>query len=409
LNVEYNADQLRANDHATGPDNLTAISGGAGTGKTTIAKAIGTKLQEAGWDVSFCAPTGKAAARLREATGFPSSTIHSLLMYRGDGFSMGDFPPHSAVLCDEASMVDSSLMYEIVKRRPAKLILTGDASQLPPVGAGAPFADIISLVPSCAVNLEICYRSTAAVCAAGNKIRAGEYPGRVAEGGEERWEHVLASTPESAQDIIIEMVRAGAIEFAGGKDIVLVPKNGEAGDDEQGTYPPCTRNGLNRAIKDIVNPAQEGEKWSVGDRVICLKNFAAEDVWNGTTGTIVAIDSEKAIWVETDTPTIDPNTGAYRDRVLFNREMIHQLDLAYCLSVHKSQGSQYRRVVFACLGRDAHVMLNRQLLYTAVTRTKVNCIVIGDQPAFLMSLRKIASRNTVMQQIAAHEKLLVTA
>jgi exodeoxyribonuclease V alpha subunit len=399
--MNFNADQIRAIEHATGTDRLTAVSGGAGTGKTTIAKAIGHKLNDAGYTVLFCAPTGKAAARLREATGFSASTIHSMLVYNGMGFSLGEFDAKTAVLCDEASMVDSSLMYEIVKRNPAKLILTGDASQLPPVGPGAPFADLLTLRKNCAVNLEICYRSTAAVCAAGNKIRVGEYPGRVAESGGERWEHVLSPNADAAQETILEMVRAGAIEFADGKDIILVPKNGEQNED--GVYAPCTRHGLNRAIKDIINPAEDGEKWTIGDRIICLKNFSAEDVWNGTTGTIVAIDSEKAIWVQTDTPTLDPNTGEYRDRVLFNREMIYEMDLAYCLSVHKSQGSQYRRVVFAALSRDAHVMLNRQLLYTAVTRTKQNCIVIGDTPAFMSALRSVASRSTVMQQIAAHE------
>ena len=375
-------------------NDLSLVTGGAGTGKTTIIKEITNRIGGRE-QYTLCAPTGKAAARLREATGLHASTIHSMLSYNGSRFTAGSLAGQT-IIVDEGSMLSSDLLAAIARRRPHRIILVGDSSQLHPVGAGAPFHDIIKIQPSVVVELEHCYRSAEAVCQAGNLVRAGQYPGTDIKSSNEHYQHIISQNPAAAEATIVDMAKRGELDFE--KDIVLCPKNGKL--DELENFAPCTRKSLNKKIVDAVNPHVDDAKWKIGDRIISTKNFHKEDIWNGTTGTITAIDSEREIWIRPDMPVFNSEMNEYTDRVKFGKPMIAAMEHAYALSVHKSQGSQYRKVIFCCFSRDAYRMINRALIYTAITRAKNEVMVIGDKEAFTMGLQQQEHKTTVLQELA---------
>lgn len=368
---------------------LSLVTGGAGTGKTTIVREIAAAVPHP----VLCSFAGKAAARLREATCFPASTIHSLLRYNGATFAAG--PLHGkSVIVDEASMLPSALLYEIVSREPARLVLVGDAAQLPPVGKGQPFHDLLALRPGLSRELTTCYRATEAIHAASREIRAGNVPRRILQTAAERYEFRPTGAPPETHRAILSLAETGEIDFA--QDVVIVPRNGTGPDD------PCTVASLNAALRPIANPRHDPERRiDIGDRVINTKNQPDADVWNGTTGTVHAIDDEEGVIVKLDFPATDQATGEPTEYITFDRqEMAPHLHLAYALTVHKAQGSQYRRVVTACLDRDAWALLDRALLYTAVTRAREQCLVVGNPAAFASAVSRVSVRHTVMQQLA---------
>lgn len=360
------------------------VNGGAGVGKTTIIREIADQLTALRRPVALCAFAGKAAARLREATGHDATTIHRLLEYNGVAYRLASLEDVD-VIVDEASMIDIHLMAEIIKRKPNRLILVGDQAQLPPVGKGQPFHDMINVFPHKVTTLTNCYRNSEAVFHVALQIRAGQFPPDALTSDNETWKLIQTGSPEKTHESILKAVRSGHIDFE--KDIILVARNGDM---------PCCVGSLNRDIVDIVNPRKSDEQFRVGDRVINIKNFADADVWNGTTGTIASIDSAGCPWVDLDDPIGNGDT-----RVLWTKEMKKSLQLAYALTVHKSQGSQYRRVLIACVARDAQVMLDRSLIYTAVTRTKNACAVMGDKRAFYQSIQTERNKTTVMQMLAS--------
>ena len=373
---------------------FSIITGGAGTGKTTIICAITEQLESRGESVALAAFAGKAAARVREACAHPASTIHRLLGYDGKAFSLPTLAER-AVVIDEASMIDSALLAEIVRRKPTRLVLVGDQAQLPPVGRGQPFHDLIELRPGLVSNLTRCYRATEAVFQAASAIRAGGRPPESATSDGERWEMRNTGSADRTQREILKWVEAGAFDFE--KDVILVARNGETADE------PCTVRGLNRAIVDAISPRPEKVKFVVGDRVINTKNLPALDVWNGTTGTVHAVDHDGGVWVRTDIPVIDwsktkdERDPAYTSHVLFARDARANLQLAYALTVHKAQGSQYRNVCMACFSRDGWGLLDRALLYTGVTRTKSACCVVGEMAAVWAAIDKVNAKRTIIQ------------
>lgn len=363
------------------------INGGAGCGKTTLIKAICDSLKG---DVDLCAFAGKAAARLKEATGHDAGTIHRLLKYMGDGmgFTLKTLVGRTVVL-DEASMVASDLMGEIIKRNPKRLILVGDEAQLPPVGSGQPFHDIIKLCPEKVQTLNVCYRNREAIFSAALNIRNGEIPPMDAKTDAETWRVQSIRDPREAHNEILRAVRADEIDFD--SDIILCCRNGD-GDGET----ECSVIALNRDIKDIVNPNEDGSyKVAPGDRVINTKNHAELDVWNGTTGKCDKLDSDGAMWVR-----LDYKNSAGEDYVLIPKKEAREWQLAYALTVHKSQGSQYRKVYFIVSRRDQMNLLSRPMVYTAVTRAKKVCTVVGDVQAFHNSIRTVVRKLTVMQEIS---------
>jgi exodeoxyribonuclease V alpha subunit len=380
--MNLNSDQLRAVEMARGR-RLSIVSGGAGTGKTTVIKEIAQACAGA----VLVAPTGKAAARLREASGHETATIHRLLGYNGAGFQVKKLT--CPVIIDEASMVDAMLLAAVCRCSPPKLVLVGDNMQLFPVGAGAPFHDLFELRPDCRTHLCTCYRSAAAVCQAGNEIRAGKWPGDNQASGGERFRFIPVAGAEAAHKAALEL--ATASDWDPARDVIISPKNGALGDDGEPT--PATVAGLNADLMAILNPGERKAKFIEGDRIICGQNFSDLDVWNGTTGTVAAVDMDGRLWVKTDQPT------ANGEQALFGKPQIKASSHAWALTIHKAQGSQYRRVVVIVLNRD-QMMLTRQLLYTAVTRAQVECVVIGERFAVQKALSNLPRRNTIMRLVA---------
>lgn len=365
------------------------------THNTTIIKSIADTLRDHCMTVELCAFAGKAAARLKEATEHEACTIHRMLDYRGDfGFTRNSLRG-STIILDEASMVASDLLAEIIKRKPDRLILVGDEAQLPPVGSGQPFHDIVRLFPDRVRTLTTCYRNKEAIFHAALQIRSGMAPDLHAQSERELWDVESIGNLRSTHARVLALVKEGGVDFD--KDIILCCRNGDTEGEAE-----CSVVSLNADIKAIVNPsADDGEtkyaqRVDPGDRVINTKNHADLDVWNGTTGTCDRFDASGAMWVKLDYPN-----AQHEDFVLIPKKHVREWQLAYALTVHKSQGSQYRKVFFVCTRRDTAALLDRPMLYTAVTRAKAECRVIGDTGAFYKAIVSTENKQTVIQQLVA--------
>lgn len=384
--MKLNEQQLKAVEMATEMPNCI-IAGGAGTGKTTIIKQILAELPRG--FAYLAAPTGKAAARMKECTGYFAETIHRLIGITEDGSQFGGTDlSGKAVIVDEASMIDSYLMAKLIEAKPSRLILIGDEAQLPPVGAGSPFHDLLQVIPDSSIRLTQCYRNTASVHHAARMIRDGEFPCDDEAEGEK---YTFAElSPELAQQQIVDMYANG--DLRPGSDVVLAAIYGE----------PSRPGGilaLNAAIMNVVNPHAPGQKWKEGDRVINCKNFGKVDWWNGDMGTIVDVDCQgKSVEVAPDRNRDEGNI------YITETEMLNELKHAWALSVHKSQGSQWQKVVFLA-PREHSYMLSRPLIYTAVTRAQKECLVMGSRYTFSKSLEKMAVKNTSLKLIAEREIL----
>ena len=388
--MKFDESQLNAIDKAV-EGKLTLITGGAGCGKTTIIKAIADQLDRHGEQVAIAAFAGKAAARIREATGYEASTIHRLLRWQGEQFALPDLNGVTVII-DEASMVDSKLMAEIMKRKPRRLVLVGDEAQLPPVGSGQPFHDLIRLKPNLVANLTTCYRATEAIFRAATLIRNGQQPVREETTAQEHWLMTYAAGDKEVDAAILSMVRCGDLDCE--KDIILAPRNGDEATGSAAVAP------LNAKIAEIVNPRQPGDpKIIPGDRVICTKNNPELDIWNGTTATVMAKDNSGRMQIRTDTEIIGKNGEKTRDCDV-PADFSKNFQLAYALTVHKSQGSQYRKVIVIVLQRDAYALLSRPLIYTAVTRAKRECHVIGELRTFANAIMQQTNIQTILQQFA---------
>lgn len=387
--------QLKAVEKAVS-DKFCIITGGAGTGKTTIIKAILEQLQSKSQTVYLCAFSGKAAARLKEATKQEASTIHRMLGFMGTKFTVESLQGR-CVIVDEASMVDSELMAEIIKRNPDKLVLVGDEAQLPPVGKGQPFHDIIALRSDVVCNLTTCYRNSEAVFRAATAIRNGEPVEDFEKSENEVWRILQTGNDEHTHMAIIDQVKQGFFDFD--QDIILCPKNGNR-------EMVASVDGLNADIAAIIHPREPHETFVVGDRIMNTKNLPEKDIWNGTTGKVIAVNMDGGVHIDLDEPVIDWKRSSstdifYKTQIKLTKKEAKDLKLAYAMTVHKSQGSQYRNVVFVCLSRDARQLLNRPLIYTAVTRTKEKCIVIGERWAFQHGCQTLTAKSTIIQELAS--------
>jgi len=373
--IQLDEDQLEAVERCVWDARDQVLTGGAGTGKTTIIKAIADRLEGS---VVMC-PTGKAAARVRQATGHDAFTIHRYLRWDGGTFrrSPAFEPLECPVIIDESSMIDSWLMARLVEFRPTKLILVGDDAQLPPVGAGQPFHDLIALCPEMVIRLNHCYRAAGAVHKASNAIRRGDAPPRSERAAGESFKILEIGGVSRTIEKIEGWVKKGFLDPT--QDAILAPRYGD-GESDAGI------DRINAAVKAIVNPSDE--PFAAGDRVLCNKNFAAIDLWNGDTGTITAINKNHM------SIKLDRTQGDYVTQV--TKEQRKEITHAYCLSVHKAQGSQFRNVFVVVQERDWH-MLSRSLLYTAVTRAQKGVCVIGEVKAFYKGIGRVNKKTTVMQ------------
>lgn len=352
---------------------VTVITGGPGTGKTTTVRMLMAMARERREHWRLAAPTGRAARRLAEATGSDARTIHRLLEFNG---RTGRFMRTASnplechgVLVDEASMVDIRLMSSLLSAIPegCRLVLVGDADQLPSVGAGRVLADIIASgeVPVCTLTEVYRQAQDSGIIRNAHRINQGESPisGEHEDDIDDFYE-VHRGEPLEAQATILQIVtqRLAARGFEPLKDVqVLTPMHSG----------PLGTQALNQALQRVLNPEgaqiRRGPKiYREGDRVLQLKNDYDNDIFNGDVGTIVRAGGGAL--------TID-----FDGRIVTLRgEALGDIDLAYAISIHKSQGSEYPAVVVA-LHRAHFVMLRRNLLYTAITRAQRFCCVVGDR------------------------------
>ena len=360
---------------------VTVITGGPGTGKTTLIKGI-LSCFDRKKSVVLCAPTGRAAKRMSEATGREAMTIHRLLEYQEGGFKKNEDEPlrADAVIVDEMSMVDIFLMRALLKalRPGTMLIMSGDVDQLPSVGAGNVLKDIIQSGAVAVVRLTEVYRqsSMSAIVMNAHRINRGEMPVTNAKGSDFFIEHVqdAATAIKSVRELVTRRL-PGFMPLDPMRDIqVMAPmKKGDLG-----VY------AINTMLQEVLNPL-EGRKqfvrgencFRVGDKVMQTKNDynmkwtrGAEDgegVYNGDIGYITALDFID----NTFTVTFDDERIA-----VYDRDSIENIDLAYCMSIHKSQGSEFPCVVLPLLAGPP-MLMSRNLLYTAVTRAKKLVVIVG--------------------------------
>ena len=391
--MDFDPSQLSAIDKALAPGN-TIITGGAGTGKTTVIKEIARRLKENDEHPEIMAPTGKAAARLKEATGYDAGTIHRALIWDGGQFRRTwDFD--CPVIIDEASMVDSWLMARLLEFKPSKLILVGDASQLPPVGRGQPFHDLLALKPDMTARLTHCWRAQGAVHIACSAIREGKPPAKAADSGGETFTMRETGGAPTTLAFLRKIAESGRYDPA--TDAIVAPMYGK-GNGDGGIR------SINKMMHEMLNPRDKAQDstdapglhgyWAVGDRILCLKNFSDLDFWNGDLATIQDIDTKGNLWVE-----VDRRPG---DATLLETEAKREISHAYAMSVHKAQGSQFRRTFFVCL-RAHWNMLTRALIYTAVTRTKIDCVVCGQLQAFYHGIKQEEKKRTIIQHLAQED------
>lgn len=348
---------------------VVVITGGPGTGKTTVCKTVLDRWHAAGLssaDVALCSPTGKAARRLSESTGRDAKTIHRLLAWSNGAFTYGaDLPlPHSAIIIDEASMVDVQLAACLLDavRDGTRVVFVGDVDQLPSVGPGTVLADLIAAgVPT--ARLQHIHRQSAHSHISNNAalVRAGKMP--------------VVDDPESTDFF---WRREDDASLAAAEIVRLAVDQRRHGIECQALCPQrkgaCGVDALNTALQRAINPPRDGvTEWLIsdavlrdGDRVMHIKNDYTLGVMNGETGAIIGFE-DGAMAVD------------FGDRtVWYGKREAAQLRLCYAATIHKSQGSEYPCVVVAVHSSHSF-MLNRSLLYTAITRGKQEVWLVGDE------------------------------
>lgn len=361
---------------------LCVITGGPGTGKTMIQRAILDIYQKRfpKQGIVCCAPTGRAARRMEQSTGFPSSTVHKTLnLFAGedDCYGEGEELEADFILVDEVSMLDmyvADSLFQAVKKG-SRLVLVGDADQLPSVGPGAVLGELIASGCIPVVRLDQVFRQKAGSRIAVNakQIRHGiaslEY-------GED-FQFVESADPKESARLIQklylqEVARNGVDHVA-----LLSPYRQKT---ETGV------NALNEQIRDVVNPGSVAgaeitsgnQKFQSGDKVMQIKN--RDDISNGDIGYIQKITKNGN---ETEVK-IDFGEGRVKEYGVSDMEL---LDLGYASTIHKSQGSEYQTVIINI--QSAHyIMLNRPLIYTAVTRGKKKVILVGEKKALYMAIKR---------------------
>lgn len=394
LQVEYAPEQLQAVKKAM-TNSLSIITGGPGTGKTTTIQAIITayRLLNPNKNVLLAAPTGRAAKRMGEATGFPAKTIHRLLKYQYDGgFEYDEYNqlPAGLLVVDEFSMADVELSKSLFAAIPEDMtvVLVGDIDQLPSVGAGAVLRDSIEsgVIPTTRLRFNYRQAGGSKIAEYANLMVEGETPPLVSQGD---WFVRLADGAEdTAEKVLEEVFKATTIDGYGIMDFqVLAPmRNGAAG-----------VNALNERIRELVNPKSDQKPelpygktgFRLGDKVMVIENDYNLGVFNGDMGLIVGIGANK------DSLTVDIEG----EEVTFKAEQLSKLTLAYASTVHKSQGSEFPLVITTCI-KSYYIMLARNLLYTAVTRAKRKLVLICDEYSVKHSVKndKVTERYSRLKE-----------
>ena len=390
--IEYDEVQLAAIRQAV-TSKVMVLTGGPGTGKTTTTQGIIAALKKAGLRVLLAAPTGRAAKRMSEATGMEAKTIHRLLEYNPqDGYKRNDENPleGDALIVDECSMIDILLMNNLLKAVPVgmRLVLVGDIDQLPSVGAGNVLRDIIDSQRIPVVRLVRIFRQAqkSRIVMNAHTINQGRFPD-TSNGRDTDFFFMREDDPERAAETIVRLVKE------------RLPRAYRESPDRIQVLTPMQRGvvgaaNLNLLLQQALNPSgpslnRGGYTYRQGDRVMQQRNNYDKDVFNGDLGYIREVDTEERTlkvdfdgkWVEYDVTELD------------------ELTLAYATTIHKAQGSEYPIVVMPVL-MTHFVMLQRNLIYTGITRAKKICVLIGATKALAYAVRNVSvlKRNTSLRE-----------
>ena len=366
------------------------LTGGPGTGKTTVVKGILNVLEKAGCRILLAAPTGRAARRLADSAGHPAQTVHRLLEYQptGDGFNFGknDEDPldAEAIIIDEASMLDINLTYHLLKavQGGCRLIFVGDVDQLPSVGAGSVLKDMIRSGKMPVVRLENVFRQAdvSPIVSNAHKINHGQMPVFIDEINSEFGLREFVDENEAAE--FVARTYAHLTRNGDWRSVqVLSPMHKS----------PCGVQNLNKILQQYINPHSvakaelsiPGNVLRVGDKVMQIRNNYEKDVFNGDIGRVYKIEGKTVTVLYPERPE--------GDFVSYSQSECEDLQLAYAMSVHKSQGSEYPCVILLMVPSH-YVMLQRNLLYTAVTRAKQRVLVVGSKRAVLTAVENDKTR-----------------
>ena len=360
---------------------VSVLTGGPGVGKTVCTKAIVAEAEAAGAKIALCAPTGRAARRLEEATGHEAQTIHRMLEWmpgREPAFRPGHPLPADLVVVDESSMLNLRLAEVLLGglAESTHVVFVGDADQLPPIGAGKPFEDLIASGIAPVVRLSHVFRQAARsmITTAAHEINQGRPPHLEPEDGQDHDFFLIdRRNPERALDTVVEVVAERVPDRLGLDPIrdvqVLAPMyKGAVGIDA-----------LNERLQARLNPRGRkalNDRFRVGDRLIQTRNSHELGLMNGSIVFLRSDDpDEEAIVVDTD------DGGS----LVIPYGETPTLRLAYAISVHKAQGCEVPVVVGVCHRSHAR-MLTRPLLYTAITRARSTCVLVGDPAALAMAV-----------------------
>lgn len=372
---------------------VMVLTGGPGTGKTTTTQGIIAAFRAANMSILLAAPTGRASKRMSEATGMEAKTIHRLLEFSPqDGFKRNDENPlqGDVLIVDECSMIDIILMNNLMKAVPThmRLILVGDIDQLPSVGAGNVLRDIIDSQRIPVVRLTRIFRQaqTSRIVMNAHAINHGSYPD-ITNGKDTDFFFIREDDPEKAAQEIVNLVKSRlpkAYKQPLSNIQVLTPmQKGVVG-----------ATNLNLMLQEALNTSTQGisrggTHYKLGDRVMQIRNDYDKDVFNGDIGVVERVCLEDR--------TIQVN---YDGRsVTYEASELDELVLAYATTIHKSQGSEYPIVVMPVM-MTHFVMLQRNLIYTGITRAKKICVLIGQTKALSYAIRNltVSKRNTRLKE-----------
>jgi exodeoxyribonuclease V alpha subunit len=368
------------------------ITGGPGVGKTTLVNAILLILRAKKVRCQLCAPTGRAAKRLSETTGIEAKTIHRLLEVQpatgSFGRNEGNPLDCDLLVVDETSMVDVSLMANLLRALPPKgsLLLVGDIDQLPSVGPGMVLRHLIESKVVPVVRLTEVFRQAAnsRIIINAHRINEGNMPEFSAKGNESDFFFIDRDEPEQIAATLVEMVKTripAKFRFDSIRDVqVLCPMNrGLLGIRELNIR---LQNELNPARTDEETVEKFGWQFRPRDKVIQTENDYGKDVFNGDIGQIVKIDSiEKEVTIRFD-----------QREVVYEYGELDEISLAYAITIHKSQGSEFP-VVVTPLAMQQYLLLQRNLVYTGITRGKKLVVLIGQRKALAMSVKNNRTEN----------------
>ncbi|MBB1099394.1 ATP-dependent RecD-like DNA helicase [Limosilactobacillus sp. WF-MT5-A] len=383
------------------------LTGGPGTGKTTIIKGIVAsyakihdlsldvnEYKEKSFPVLLAAPTGRAAKRMSEATDLPASTIHRLLGLNGrempTDMNARDLEG-SLLIIDEMSMVDTLLFKTLIQAVPTSMhvVLVGDKDQLPSVGPGQVFHDLLDFVELPKVELTNIHRQAAdsTIIPLAHAIKEGKLPADLTNKMPDR--SFISCHANQVPSVVQQIIDLSKKRDYSANDIqILAPMyRGQAGIDR-----------LNELAQQAYNPPVNGKQevdfrgltFRVGDKVLQLVNVPEKNIFNGDIGKITAIESGRTVGKKNESITVDFDGN----EVSYSRMEWNQLRLAYCISIHKAQGSQFKMVLLPVV-RQFSRMLQRNLLYTAITRAAEKLVLIGEPYAVATSVENEAvNRNT---------------